>query len=123
MLSFCTNPSDTGLLANVKAEVDAHNAEVGRFNASAPANRALVDAVQATTRCYGDAATYLTDPVVLLSLALAFDNMGSRAARDQLRALLELMGPRALHEVVTELAMNDLVQPSSEQMEMMCAYF
>lgn len=96
---------------------------MARFNSLSPANTALVNAAQAVTCALTHSANYLTDPVVLLSLALAFDNMGSGAARHQLLALLEMMGPRALHEAVKELEMNPLVQPSAAQMEMMCRYF
>ncbi|WOO84528.1 uncharacterized protein LOC62_06G008045 [Vanrija pseudolonga] len=110
-------------LEQIKADTEAYNAEVARFNALSPANTALVDATQGVTSNLTHTANYLTDPVVLLSLALAFDNMGSRAARQQLQALVEMMGPRALHEAVKELEMNTLVQASAEQLEMMCRYF
>lgn len=59
---------------------------------------------------------YVEDPVLLLSLALSFDTVGSQAGTDALHTLLKALGPQGVREAFDSLEKSDFYKPTREQL-------
>ncbi|WOO84527.1 uncharacterized protein LOC62_06G008044 [Vanrija pseudolonga] len=59
---------------------------------------------------------YVEDPVLLLSLALSFDTLGSQAGTDALHTLLKALGPKGVREALNSLENSSLCKPTRDQL-------
>lgn len=110
------------LLAVYEAELQAYNSRIARFDSARPSNPVFLGPL---ARCAQDVTArtvYIAEPVLLLSLALSFDHLGSRAARDGLLLLFTTMGAERLRGTLDKLNCSTLVKPSVAQLSFMMPY-
>ncbi|WOO84529.1 uncharacterized protein LOC62_06G008046 [Vanrija pseudolonga] len=118
-----TTPAPSrAMLVTYEAELKDYNLRKEPFDASRPSNPVFLAALARCAHDVAAQAVYIADPVLLLSLALSFDHLGSRAARDALLALLRAMGPLRANATLGKLSKTILVKPSVAQLSFMMPY-